>query len=113
MPRPGPRREVVGTKFAPDEKEQLEAVALARGENVSDLVRKFMQPPTPLHEILTWPPEQILTKAAEIEEEHAARKANILKPELSPEDIWSDVWAHRLADAISTLGLDTKNAPRS
>lgn len=51
MPRPGPRREPIAIRFAPDEIDAMNRAAASRGITISDLLRETIQPPTPEHEL--------------------------------------------------------------
>jgi hypothetical protein len=104
-PRPGPRREPVQIKFAPDEIERMTAVAKEHGLTLSDYLREFIRPPIPEHELMRMDIETLRQMWFEnLRIFRAQREDPAPHGAATPASLWGPVMSARIENVLVARG---------
>ncbi|MCU1579984.1 MAG: hypothetical protein JWP19_2188 [Rhodoglobus sp.] len=115
MPRPGPRRQPVAVRFAPDEIEAMTRVAEARGITISDLLREAIKPPMPEHELEKLDSDTLYEMYLQNHRVFVTQRDDPAPKGMATlESIWEPVMSSRLEDILVRRGvypgIDVQNA---
>lgn len=106
MPRPGPRRQPIAIRFAPDEIDAMNAEAERRGITVSDLLRQAIQPPVPEHELERLDDETLREMYLQNHRSFVTRRDDPAPKGMATlESIWEPIMSSRLEDVLNRRGI--------
>ena len=106
MPRPGPRRQPIAIRFAPDEIEAMSVEAENRGITFSDLLREAIKPPTSEHELEKLDSDTLCEMYVQHHRVYVTQRDDAAPKGMATlESIWEPIMSPRLEDILIRRGM--------